>query len=397
MEMKYFCAPRLREHLPHYKPYAFKHVGELRPLAIKTTCPGLEFDFNCGLRLRIPKGNWHVRILDFDSEIICFDEDVSDILLISLEKFFVRWQFQLWLDGQLVVDHTFNPEGWLVHFWFLTSGMGDRIALFPYMEAFRKKWKCKVSCTVEPYLQEIISLYFPQVDCSPLPNNSYATYFPAPGFNPCLTPEEARIVPMEKIGQQIFGLQHAQKVIYHPTKSRQITEPYVCIGIQTSATVKSWLNPEGWLQVVDYLKQIGYRVLCIDKNPVESNHGFTVEMPHNAEDFTGDFPLSERINLLAYADFFIGLSSGLSWLAWAVNRPVILISGITPAWFEFDTPYRVINRLVCFGCHNDTFLKWGNFISCPHHKGTDRAFECSKKISARQVINTINQLLDDMR
>ena len=274
--------------------------------------------------------------------------------------------------------------------------MGDRIVLFPYMEEFRKKWKCKVSCYVEPYLQELLKLYFPAIDLEP-PNHIYATYFPAPGFNLFFTPEEIRKTPMEKFGQQIFGLQRAEKIIYHPTKPRQISEPYVCIAVQASGTFKAWLNPEGWPTVVDYLKQLGYRVLCIDKEREQTDHGMTVRMPEGAEDFTGDLPLSERVNLLAYAEFFIGLASGLSWLAWATDVPVILISGFSPAWYEFSTPYRVINRLVCFGCHNDVSLKWSDYENCPHHKGTNRAYECSRKISARQVIQTINQLLDDKR
>ena len=396
MKFKYFSAPRLHQYL-NVKPGLFEYLGEFKSLAIQTTYPNLSFDFNCGLRLRIPEGNWHVKIIDYDSEIVCFEDDVSDVLLVSLEKFFVHWAFALWLDGQFVFAHIFDPKDKFVHFYYPSSGMGDRIVLFPYMEEFRKKWQCKISCTVEPYLQEIIKLYFPNVNITSPGNGSYATYFPAPGFSKCYTPEEARIVPMEKIGQQIFGLQRAEKIIYHPTKPRQIQEPYVCIAAQTSANIKSWLNPDGWGNVIDYLKNLGYRVLCIDKNRAETNYSFTVKMPEGAEDFTGEFPLSERINFLAYAEFFIGFSSGLSWLAWAADCPVILISGITPAWYEFSTPYRVINRLVCFGCHNDTSLRWGDFSKCPYHKGTERAYECSKKISARQVILTIDQLLDDKR
>ncbi len=396
MNFKYFSAPRLCKY-ENISFESFKEIGQLKPPAIKTSYPGLAFDFNCGMRLQIPAGNWHVKILDHDSEVVCFDEDISDTLLISLEKFFVRWEFFLWLDGQLVFHHLYDPTDWRVHFYYYPSGMGDRIVLFPYMEEFRKKWRCKVSCTVEPYLQEIIKLYFPEVECSPIPNDSYATYFPVPGFSPFFTPEELRKVPMEKFGQQILSLQRAEKIIYRPTKPRQIMEPYVCIAAQASITPKTWLNPDGWDTVVDYLNQLGYRVLCIDKNREQTDHGMTVKMPDGAEDFTGNIPLSERVNLLAYADFFIGLSSGLSWLAWAADCPVVLISGITPAWFEFSTPYRVINRLVCFGCHNDINLKWPDYEHCPHHKGTDRAYECSKKISARQVIQTINQLLDDKR
>ena len=374
----------------------FEHHGELKNLSVQTTYPGLAFDFNCGMRLQIPAGNWHVKILDHDSEIVCFDGDISDTLLISLEKFFVRWEFLLWLDGQLIFHHLYDPGDWTIHFYLPNEGLGDSIVMFPYMEEFRKKWRCKVSCTVEPSLQELVKLYFPAVDINP-PKNSYATYFLAPGFHTANTPEELRKVPMEKFGQQILNLQRAEKIIYRPTKPRQITEPYVCIAAQTAATFKTWLNPGGWDIVVDYLKQLGYRVLCIDKNREQTDHGMTVKMPEGAEDFTGNIPLSERVNLLAYAEFFIGLSSGLSWLAWAADCPVIMISGITPAWFEFSTPYRVINRLVCFGCHNDINLKWGDYAHCPRHKGTERAYECSKKISARQVIQTINQLLDDKR
>ncbi|MBQ7453929.1 MAG: autotransporter strand-loop-strand O-heptosyltransferase [Selenomonadaceae bacterium] len=400
MDVKYFSAPKLNEALVHIKLGMLDFIGEspsVRPLAIQTTYPGLAFDFNCGMRLQIPEGNWHVRIIDHDSELVCFEDDVSDVILISAEKFFVRWEFFLWLDGEFMFAHKFDAKNFRVHFNFSPSGMGDRIILFPYMEAFRKKWGCRVSCEVEPYLQELVNLYYPAVECSAAPPDSYATYFPAPGFNPIFYPDDMRTVPMEKFGQQIFGLTCAERIIYLPTKPRQISEPYVCIAVQTSSTIKSWLNPDGWSVVVDYLKRLGYRVLCIDKQVEQNGHDFTVRMPDGAENFTGDLPLSERVNLLAYAEFFIGLSSGLSWLAWAADCPAILISGITAHCFEFYTPYRVVNRLVCHGCHNDIKIPWDDFHLCPYHAGTARAYECSTKISARQVIDTIDRLLADKR
>ena len=239
MKLKYFCAPRLREYLLDFTLGQFSVLNESRPLTIQTTYPGRAFDFNCGLRLQIPPGNWHVKILDCDSEVVCFNEDISDTLLISLEKFFVRWGFALWLDGEQIFNYRLDLKGQRVHFYFPWSGMGDRISLFPYMEQFRKKWDCKVSCTVEPYLQELVNLYFPEIECTNPPPDSYATYFPTPSFLPILAPEECRIVPMEKFGQQIFGLACAEKIIYRPTKPRQIAEPYVCISVQASATIKS--------------------------------------------------------------------------------------------------------------------------------------------------------------
>ncbi len=400
--VKYFCAPNLREVLPTIKPGMFDYLAEsptLRPFAIQTSHKGFAFDFNCGLRLQIPAGNWHVTILDFDSEDICFDEDVSDVLLISLEKFFVRWRFLLYLDGKLVFAHEFNPTGLKVHFYYPSEviGIGDQIALFPYMEAFRKKWNCRISCTIGENLQELLRVQFPALEYSALPGDSYATYLVMPCFDRMLFPKNPITLPMEKFGRYIFGLNSAEKIIYRPTKPRQISEPYVCIAVQTSATIKTWLNPNGWSEVVAYLKSLGYRVLCIDKNREQTDHGFTVKIPDGAEDFTGNLPLSERVNLLAYAEFFIGMTSGLSWLAWAANIPVVLISGISACWHEFSTPYRIANQLVCNGCYNDTEIPVGKGLDCIKHGGTDRAYECQWKISARQVINAIDQLISDKR
>ena len=108
----------------------------------------------------------------------------------------------------------------------------------------------------------------------------------------------------------------------------------------------------------------------------------------------GALPLQERINLLKDADFYIGLSSGLSWLAWGCQIPVIMISGFTNPLNEYKTPYRVINYNACNSCWNDMRLDFDHFdfLWCPRHKGTDRHFECTKLISAEQVITTIKKI-----
>lgn len=361
--------------------------------SMQVTGYDIYFDFNKGFRLKIPEGNWRVKIWDSSRGIIFFDGNVSNTILISLERFFIRWVFEIYLDGKCIFNHRYNPAGSNVHFHIPPTGMGDHIALLPCIEEFCRKWKCSATCRVEPYLREILEVYFPAIKYSvEMPANTYAKYHLSPGFSPFYQPTEIRKIPMLTMGREILGLGRYKKKIYYPTKPRQIIEPYVCIAAQGSITPKAWLNLDGYDEVVAYLKSLGYRVLCIDKNREQTDHGMTVKMPQGAEDFTGDISLIERVNLLAYADFFIGFSSGLSWLAWAVDIPVILISGITSSWFEFDTPYRIINRLVCNSCHNDIKVKWPQFEFCPYHKNTPRAYECSRAISARQVIDAIEEL-----
>jgi autotransporter strand-loop-strand O-heptosyltransferase len=48
-------------------------------------------------------------------------------------------------------------------------------------------------------------------------------------------------------------------------------------------------------------------------------------------------PLDEVMSIISGAEFHIGLGSGLSWLAWALNTSVVLISSFSKPWCEFQT------------------------------------------------------------
>jgi autotransporter strand-loop-strand O-heptosyltransferase len=98
---------------------------------------------------------------------------------------------------------------------------------------------------------------------------------------------------------------------------------------------------------------------------------------------------------MATCEFFIGIGSGLSWLAWAAKLPIVLISGFSYDFTEtsIDT-YRVINKSVCTGCFNTHRLDPGDWNWCPLYKDTDRQFECTKSISTEMVISEINKIIN---
>ena len=123
----------------------------------------------------------------------------------------------------------------------------------------------------------------------------------------------------------------------------RIAEPMSASRSRARLQSKYWNNPTGWAEIVRFLKEAGYRVVCIDLKPTHGKGLVWNHMPPGAEDQTGDRPLLERARWLKHAEFFIGLSSGLSWLAWAMRIPVVMISGVTHPINEFVTPYRVIN------------------------------------------------------
>jgi len=74
--------------------------------------------------------------------------------------------------------------------------------------------------------------------------------------------------------------------------------------------------------------------------------------------------------------------------------PVLMISGFTHPTNEFGTDYRVINYHACNSCWNDVRHRFDHrdFLWCPRHAGTPRQFECTRLITAAQVIATLERI-----
>lgn len=390
-------APVIQNHLLDLMKI-YPHCEEIcdAPILSETGIDGLRLDFNFGLRLDVPEGNFHVVIGD-DSGQIFFDRDISAVRLISFEKYFIRWKVQVRRDGEKIFEHIFDPEGLSVLIVFrYRAALGDTLAMLPAVEEFRRRSKCEVSIVLSEYLKEFTARLYPAlkfVDKIGLEN--YATFYLFALMSPLpYLPVDPRNNSLERIANPIVGINTLPaKPNFKPTAPPVTDEPYVCISVQASTPTKGWLYPNGWKIIVDYLKSLGYRVFCIDKKNFQREGIYTIATPDNAEDFTGDFSIMERANMLYHAKFFIGLSSGLAWVANAVNCPVVMICGFSQDWFEFYTPYRVANRLVCNGCFNDVHAIF--MSGCPRHKGTTRELECQKKIYPAQVIDAINRLIID--
>jgi autotransporter strand-loop-strand O-heptosyltransferase len=228
---------------------------------------------------------------------------------------------------------------------------------------------------------------------------AYATYCLGLFFDDadCINqPTDFRQVGLHRTAAYILGVDPAEQAprLSVADEGPPIAEPYVCIAVQSSTQSKYWTNPTGWRDVIAFLKKNGYRVVCIDQKPVHGTGIVWNHIPHSVDDETGDRPLTERAHWLRHAKAFIGLSSGLSWLAWGAGVPVVLISGFTHPTNEFSTPYRVINWHTCNSCWNDVRLRFdhNDFFWCPRHTGTSRQFECTRLITATQVISMLKNV-----
>jgi autotransporter strand-loop-strand O-heptosyltransferase len=260
----------------------------------------------------------------------------------------------------------------------------------PYIEEFRKKYNVK-NLTVTTFYNELFDDQYDQIR------------FKHPGYREDgmdviigigwyqeddlnIHKVDPRTIPLQKVSSDILNVEYLGEIkpnINKKINARPTSKKYVCIATESTAGAKYWHYPGGWQRLVNLLRSIGYDVVVIQK---EKNTLTGVI------DKSGDFPLSDRISDLLQCEFFIGLSSGLSWLSWGIGIPTAVISGFTHPFLEFsDRCLRIINRNVCHGCFTKKEYKFdrGDWWWCPEHKGTERSFECTKTIKPEDVFISI--------
>jgi autotransporter strand-loop-strand O-heptosyltransferase len=197
-----------------------------------------------------------------------------------------------------------------------------------------------------------------------------------------------RTVTLAKIATDRLGMDHEEsrpKLAreFRLAKSSKYTKKHVVIATQSTARAKYWNNPTGWQELTLWYNSQGLDVYHSSKEG---------DAPK------GSIQLGESLEEVAAcinsAEHFIGISSGLSWFAWALDKHVILISGFTDPYVEFQTNVSYINNhQVCHGCWGTRVFDRGDWNWCPDWKDTQRHFECTKTISADMVINQAASLL----
>jgi autotransporter strand-loop-strand O-heptosyltransferase len=387
---------------PTPEPAVKGRVERSEPAAVPTQEGplGLRYDFNDGCRVQLPEGDWRVRLSDLDTGNILYDTRIGAGTVASAKRYYARIRIEVWSGETPVFTHDHDVSAREVLIQLPVGTLGDTMGWFPYAAKFQRRHRCKLTCAMAAWLIPLFEDAYPEISFitpdAVDPQRPYATYNIGLYFDDAPNihqPADFRLVGLHRTAGYILGVDPAEERprIALGDTSRPIAEPYVCIATQSTTQCKYWNNPRGWREVITFLKAAGYRVICIDQKAVHGTGVVWNHIPHGAEDETGEKPLLERARWLKHADFFIGLSSGLSWLAWAVECPVVLISGFTHPVNEFATPYRVINYHTCNSCWNDPKVRFDHkdFMWCPRHAGTSRQFECTRLITSEQVKRVI--------
>lgn len=286
----------------------------------------------------------------------------------------------------------------------LSNSIGDSIAAAPYVSEFQKKENVDVYFSInDPYVVLLEKSY---------PNIQFL------GRNFDLQFDE--IIELDYIFTKSVQSGYAEQLgfvnptyirpeIKIPEMKRPIKNSYITLGVHSTCQVKYWNHIDGkkvqgftpnWNELSGMLRKKGYTPVTVEKYELFGSPPDFNGVPSKSNKQIGK-SLLEAANIIYHSDFYIGLSSGMSWIAHALGKKVAMISNFTEDWNEFDLSLpdyiRITNKSVCHGCWNKINLEHkfdkNDWYWCPLHKDTPKQFECHTSITPTMVINQIQKWL----
>ena len=321
----------------------------------------------------------------FDEKDVCHYENIiqANHWVKLNREYFTKWTAKVFENGEMVYANTLHLHGKRVYIAFESKSLGDTIAWIPYVEEFRKLHQCTVICsTFWNHLFDYPEIEF--VEPATVVHNLYALYRIGYFNDLNKLPVKPMTLPLQKVATTILGLDYkevAPRLAYVPEVPKM--GKYVTIATNSTSGCKFWTK-EGWQELINWLVSEGYEVYNVSKelNPFDNCTQITTPS------------LESKMDWIAGSEFFIGLSSGLGWLAWAMGKPVVMIANFTEDWNEFSC-IRVTNKSVCNSCWNNPNFAFdpSDWSWCPINKGTNKQFICHTSITSSMIIEKIKKEL----
>ena len=299
----------------------------------------------------------------------------------SAKKFYRDWTIRACLNGEEKFCHHIDLSGQNVIISMGSKAMGDTFAWIPYVEEFRKKHNCNVYCS--SWWNNILDypdIHF--VKPGSVVNDVYASYqVGCYDDQPNMNPLNWRTVPLQKVAADILGLDYRPlrvRLKYEPNGVGDKPKPYICFSEFSTMQNKFWNRPGAWQNIVDYLNSIGYDCVSISAEPSQLR-GI---IKHNGQS------IEQTLTDIAGAEFYVGLNHGPSWIAYALGKPCIMITGVSEEWNDFPNPHRVSVDVCRPGCFNDPNIPIDrSWAWCPCGKD----YACTREITEGMVIEQIRQ------
>ena len=335
-------------------------------------------------------GEWHAEFWDGPDIVYKPTNLESNHWYAPSRKWHTDWLVKIYHNGSLYEELRWTLSGEEVLVQFDSSSLGDTLAFMGQMEQFKKQHGISklLVRTHKNWLFnqdwyrsrgiEIIDDYGQKARVQMQVGVYYSLEEP---WDPNKHKYDWRLQPLAKIAADRLGIDYIEN---RPMLASEFFGEFdankksIVIATKSTAQAKYWNHPTGWQDLVNHWNKEGYEVKHASKEGTDLEG--VEQLPEDLVDVA---------QAIRDSRMFIGISSGLSWFAWALDVPVVIISGFTDPYVEFKDAIYVNNHNVCHGCWGAHAFDKGDWNWCPNWKGTRRQFECTKTITAEDVINKI--------
>jgi len=331
---------------------------------------------------------YHIEFLDENNNIIHEDTITNNMWTKCARTYYTKWKIKV--NGNIIEELNLNNKRVLIG--LESKSIGDTIAWTPYVIDFAKKHNCKVILStfhnhwfkgLETYKDIEFIEPGQSINCDVIYRIGWFRGESGKWDKFEMYPNYPQTQPLQKTASDILGLEFKEVNygINFTPKPKSTKADYIVIAPESTAGCKEWPY-DSWVSLSKMLHELGYTVVTLTSKPynIKGNlniHGKT---------------LNESMDILYNAKFLIGLSSGLSWINWALGKQTVMISGFSQKDHEFiSNNIRIQNEHACNSCWNNTNFIFdpGNWDWCPIWEGTDKQHICKKSISPLTVFNLL--------
>lgn len=369
----------------------------------KDTFNKINLNFRDGVLVEILGDNhkeYLVKFYDDETDKLLHESKIFNNMWTSPRfKYFVKWRIEIFVNDDKIFEKKLNLSEKKVLIVYESKSLGDSIAWMPYIEEFRIKHNCEIYCaTFRNFLFEKKYPNINFVNVGIRDNEFFAVYRLGWFYNTDQNPNDVRLIPLQKTSSDILGLEFKEikpKIDFTPNFENPYGK-YVTLSTHSTSQCKYWNKINGWNQVIEYLNEKGFQVVCVDQHHYFGSQMLMNNVPKNSIKEVGkDF--DRVMQLIYHSEFHMGLGSGDCWLAWALGKKVLMVSSFSQPFCEFqESNFRVFRDGENSGFFNNPNIRfdpskwnWNPIKDCETFEDWD-SFE---PIQIEDVISKIDEII----
>jgi autotransporter strand-loop-strand O-heptosyltransferase len=331
---------------------------------------------------------YKIEFLDENDNVVHESTITNNMWTLCSRKYYTKWKIKV--NGTIVDEFDLNNKRVLIG--LESKSIGDTIAWTPYAVEFAKKHNCKVILStfhnewfkgLDTYKDIEFIEPGQSTECHVIYKIGWIRGESGKWDNFEYYPNYPQSQPLQKTASDILGLEFKEinyGINFIP-KPKATKTDYIVIAPESTTGCKEWPY-DSWVALSKMLRELGYTVVTLTIKPYDIKGNLNV---HGKT-------LNESMDILHNAKLLVGLSSGLSWINWALGKQTVMISGFSQKDHEFlSNNVRIQNEYACNSCWGNPNFTFdaGDWDWCPIWKGTDKQHICEKSISPLTVFNSL--------